>query len=90
MSGRQAAATIVAELDDCAGHFHAFPTLPVAVLIGAALELEGHLVDAIQPAIEWMPDRLDLVDAKQLVPAEQSAVLHATPDTPLTKSTRCL
>lgn len=77
---QQATATVSAAVDECAGHFPGFPTLPLAVLINGALDLGAHLITKLEPGAERIPVHLDLLQVKRLVPAGQQVQLRAVPE----------
>lgn len=85
-----ASATITANTDQCAGHFDGYPAIPVAVIIRAAIELGGYLVNTADPYQLWEPTDGDLHPISQLVPAGQKVtlnaeIIHATPTSRLVR-----
>jgi hypothetical protein len=71
-------ANVVAEVEDCVGHFPDFPTLPVAVLSTAMVDLACQLIDRVigRPGVRWIPGEGKLT-AQQLVTAGQPVKLAA-------------
>ncbi|MEU6643474.1 hypothetical protein ABZ863_13090 [Saccharomonospora sp. NPDC046836] len=69
-------ASLTPTVADCAGHFEAYPTLPVAVLGGCMVNLASHVVDTMtgEPNTRWVPHRVD-VDAQRLVAAGKTVYL---------------